>query len=97
MSLYVLDTDTLTLYERMHPAVLRNVFHHSADDIRLTTITVEEQLAGWFAMLRSARSPSQIETVHSRLAATVRLLAGWDMLPSPRWPRHGFRICCAES
>lgn len=81
MSLYILDTDTLTLYERMHPAVLRNVFYHLVDDIRLTTITIEEQLGGWFATLRVARTPSQIETAHSRLNAAIRLLSWWDVLP----------------
>lgn len=81
MSLYVFDTDTLTLYERMHPAVVRNVFYHLADDIRVTTVTVEEQLGGWFAMIRSARGPQQIETAHVRLAATLQLLGTWDVLP----------------
>ena len=81
MSLYVFDTDTLTLYERMHPVVVRNVFYHLADDIRVTTVTVEEQLSGWFVMIRNARSPQQIEAAHLRLAAALRLLGTWDVLP----------------
>ncbi len=81
MSLYVFDTDTLTLFQRLHPVVVRNVFYHLADDIRVTSVTVEEQLSGWFAMLRSARTPQQIETAHLRLTETVRWLSGWDILP----------------
>lgn len=81
MSLYLFDTDTLTLFGRMHPAVLRNVFHHLGDDIAATSITVEEQLGGWFATIRSARTPAQIETAHTRLAETVRALAALDVLP----------------
>ncbi len=81
MSLYIFDTDTLTLYERMNPAVVRNVFYHLADDIRVSSITVEEQLAGWFGALRSARTPQQIEAAHVRLSAAVRLLSNWDIVP----------------
>jgi tRNA(fMet)-specific endonuclease VapC len=81
VSLYLFDTDTLTLYERMHPLVVRNVFHHLADDIRVTSITVEEQLGGWFAMIRAARTAQQIETAHIRMSEAVRLLAGWDAVP----------------
>jgi tRNA(fMet)-specific endonuclease VapC len=81
VSLYVFDTDTLTLYERLHPVVVRNVFYHLADDIRVTSVSVEEQLTGWFATLRAARTPQQIETAHVRLSETVRLLGNWDVVP----------------
>lgn len=81
MSLYVFDSDTLTLYERMHPVVVRNVFYHLADDIRITSVTVEEQLGGWFAMIRTARTPTQIESAHGRLAGALRLLGTWDVIP----------------
>jgi tRNA(fMet)-specific endonuclease VapC len=81
MSLYVFDTDTLSLYERMHPAVVRNVFYHLADDVAVTSVTVEEQLGGWFAALRAARSPQQVEAAHTRLSGAVRLLSNWDVLP----------------
>lgn len=81
MSLYLFDTDTLTLFERLHPIVVRNVFHHLADDIRVTSVTIEEQLGGWFAMLRTARTPQQVETAHTRLSETVRWLSSWDIVP----------------
>ena len=61
--------------------VIRNVFHHLGDDICVSSITVEEQPGGWFAMLRAARTPQQIETAHLRLIQTVRSLATWEVLP----------------
>ncbi|MDB5309092.1 MAG: hypothetical protein JWO38_3294 [Gemmataceae bacterium] len=61
--------------------MLRNVIYHLADDIRVTSITVEEQLGGWFVAIRNARTPQQIETTHARLAGTVRVLANWDVIP----------------
>jgi tRNA(fMet)-specific endonuclease VapC len=81
VSLCLFDTDTLTLYERMHPVVVRNVFYHLADDVRVTSVTVEEQLSGWFATLRAARTPPQIETAHTRLSEAVRVLSGRDIVP----------------
>jgi tRNA(fMet)-specific endonuclease VapC len=81
MTLFTFDTDTLSLYERMHPVVVRNVFYHLADDIRLTTVSVEEQLGGWFALIRAAKTPQQVEAAHARLAAAVRLVGTWDLLP----------------
>jgi tRNA(fMet)-specific endonuclease VapC len=65
----------------MHPVMVRNVFYHLADDIQVTSITVEEQLSGWFATLRTARTPQQIETAHSRLSTAVRWLSTWDIVP----------------
>ncbi len=57
MSLYVLDTDTLSLYERLHPSVCRHMATVPPNDRAITVITVEEQLSGWYAMLRQAKHP----------------------------------------
>jgi tRNA(fMet)-specific endonuclease VapC len=70
VSLYAFDTDTLTLFGRMHPAVVRNVVHHLADDVRTTAVTVEEHVGGWYTAVRNAR-----------LTDAVRHLASWDVLP----------------
>lgn len=81
MSLYVFDTDTLTLFGRLHPAVVRNVMLHLADDIRVTAITVEEQVGGWYSTIRAARTPNQIEDAYTRFTDSIRALSGWDALP----------------
>jgi hypothetical protein len=41
MSLYVLDTDTVTLYQTGHSAVVRRVQACPAADIAVTVISVE--------------------------------------------------------
>ena len=86
MSLYLFDTDTLTLFERMHPLVLRNVFHHLADDIRTTSVTVEEQLGGWFAM--NGMSPRDVPPprVPALVAGRAPFFYGWVVLGV---------LCCA--
>ena len=60
MSLYVFDTDTLTLFNRNHVQVSRQVAVHAVDDIVTTVITVEESLSGWYKFLRRQAQPAQI-------------------------------------
>ena len=81
MILYIFDTDTLTLFGRLHPAIFRNVMLHLADDIRVTAVTVEEQVGGWYSAIRAARTPQQIEDAYTRFTESVRELSGWDAVP----------------
>jgi tRNA(fMet)-specific endonuclease VapC len=81
VSLYIFDTDTLTLFGRLHPVIVRNVMLHLADDIRVTAVTVEEQVGGWYSAIRAARTPQQIEDAYTRLTDSVRELSSWDALP----------------
>jgi|SRR5581483_3700995 len=48
MSLFVLDTDILTLFEREHPTIVARIAEHAPADIANSVVTVEEQLSGWF-------------------------------------------------
>jgi len=75
ISLYVLDTDILTLFQRNHAAVLAHLAEHSSDDIAIFVITVEEQLSGWYSQLRKAKTPEKLLWAYRRLAANVRFLA----------------------
>src|SRR5437763_13617901 len=71
MALYLLDTDTLTLYQRDHPAVLRQVVAHAADLLAISVVTVEEQISGWSRLARSARTTRQQEFASQFLADLV--------------------------
>jgi hypothetical protein len=46
MSLYVLDTDTLQLFQDENPTVLGRVRAVPEGDLAISVITVEEQLSG---------------------------------------------------
>jgi tRNA(fMet)-specific endonuclease VapC len=59
MSLFVLDTDTLTLLQHRHSKVCERAARRAADTA-VTVLTVEEQLSGWYALLRKAKKPGQI-------------------------------------
>jgi tRNA(fMet)-specific endonuclease VapC len=76
VSLFLLDTDHLTLYQMGHPRLLQNVARHLADQLAISVITVEEQLTGWQRALRQARDDARRERVYERMARTVESLAG---------------------
>jgi tRNA(fMet)-specific endonuclease VapC len=46
MSLYILDSDTLSLAQRGHVEVIRRVLSVDSGQLAITVITVEEQLTG---------------------------------------------------
>ena len=69
--LYVFDTDMLTLYEEGHPKVTGRVAAHPPQELATTVISVEEQLSGWFTMVRRARSRAALAQVYRRLSRTV--------------------------
>jgi tRNA(fMet)-specific endonuclease VapC len=72
---YVLDTDTLTLYEEGHPEICRNVAAHRPEDISTTIISVEEQPSGWFTVLRRARDHPTLARIYQRMTDAVTFLA----------------------
>jgi tRNA(fMet)-specific endonuclease VapC len=80
MSLYVLDTDLLTLVEEGHPEAGRRFLHHRPEEVAITVITVEEQLSGWYAELRRAKRPDRLAWAYGRLAKTVRFLSRLQIL-----------------
>ena len=56
MTLYVLDTDHASLFQREHPRVIARVGEKPPEQLAVTIITVEEQLRGWLAQIKRASS-----------------------------------------
>lgn len=67
MSLYVLDTDHVTLYQRNDPRVLARIAKMSYNDLAVTLITAEEQLRGWLKLIRRASSRERLVMAYARL------------------------------
>jgi tRNA(fMet)-specific endonuclease VapC len=80
MSLYVLDTDITTLYRRGHEAVMRHALTHPPEELAITAITVEEQLSGWYALLRQVKASAELTRVYDRLVETVMFLSSTHIL-----------------
>jgi tRNA(fMet)-specific endonuclease VapC len=80
MSLLVLDTDMLVLFQEGHPTVRGRVLAHPLSELATTVITVEEQLSGWYTLLRRAKKRTQLARTYQRLAETVELLSHFKIL-----------------
>ena len=75
MSLYILDTDTLQLFQDEHPLLAALVLSVALADRAISVVSVEEQLSGWYTQLRHAKRPERLAWAYRRLAATVRFLS----------------------
>ena len=80
MTLFVLDTDILLLFQEGQEAVCRRVCTHALDELATTVITVEEQLSGWYTLLRRAKGSERLARAYQRLADSVTFLSHFQIL-----------------
>jgi tRNA(fMet)-specific endonuclease VapC len=90
MSLYALDTDTLSLWQHAHPFVGQHAASHRSDELAVTVITIQEQLDGWHPRLPRARTPKRTADLYRRLAETVRFLSRVEILHYTELAIHRF-------
>jgi len=70
VSLYVLDTDHASLFQRRHPAVVRRILAVPASDLVMTVVSAEEQLRGWLSVIHRA-SGDRLITAYARFRDTL--------------------------
>src|SRR5262245_58219503 len=80
MSLFVLDTDIVSLYWRGNSTVRQRADAQPSTDVAITVMWVDEQLAGWYTLVRQARDPRDIAHAYSQMATSVHHLARWPIL-----------------
>ena len=80
MSLFVLDSDIVSLLEKGHATVVARIASHSPAEISVAVIVVEEALSGWYSMARKAKNPRQLALAYDELANTVSVLSGIQIL-----------------
>lgn len=71
---FILDSDTLSLFQRKHPTVTASIVAHQSATA-ISAISVEEQFGGWFARLRQSRSNEEYAAVSGYLSAAIEMLA----------------------
>ena len=81
MSLFVVDTDILSLYYHSDAAVVRRLRARPQAELAISVMTVDEQLSGWYTVTRQARKTEQLVEAYSQLAEAVIRLATWRILP----------------
>jgi tRNA(fMet)-specific endonuclease VapC len=71
VSLWILDTDHVSLFQQRHPVVTQHINAVNPEDIAITIITVEEQLRGRFNVIRKASSSDTLLLAYAKLQATL--------------------------
>ncbi|MEH2015837.1 type II toxin-antitoxin system VapC family toxin, partial [Nostoc sp.] len=71
MTLWILDTDHVSLFQQLHPVVTQCINAADPEDIAITIITVEEQLRGRFNVIRKASSSDTLVLAYAKLQATL--------------------------
>jgi tRNA(fMet)-specific endonuclease VapC len=80
-SLWVLDTDTLTFFDEGHSLVCQRVTAHPHQEIAITVMNVEEELSGWYTLLRQAKTADELAHAYGKLGKSIPILARWQILP----------------
>jgi tRNA(fMet)-specific endonuclease VapC len=80
MSLFVLDTDILSLYQAGDATVCHRVDSQPSAELAITVMTVEEELSGWYTLVRQAKRKDELAHAYRRLGDTVRFLARWRII-----------------
>ena len=80
MNAFVLDTDTLVLFQEGNELVCDRVLSHPMRELAISVITVEEQLSGWYTLLRRSKDDEQLARTYQRLADTVTMLSRFRIL-----------------
>ncbi len=80
MSLWILDTDHVSLFQRGHPQITNRLAKVASTELSITIITLEEQLRGRFQMTRRASSPSELIFAYQNLRVTFDSLKSFSLL-----------------
>jgi tRNA(fMet)-specific endonuclease VapC len=78
--LYLFDTDMFSLYLRGNLKVLGRFISHSASDLALSIVSVEELWSGWWNATRQAKTTGQAAYAYERLTETINELKNWSVV-----------------
>lgn len=67
MSLFVLDTDHISLLQRGDPVIASRVLATPPEQLAVSVITFEEQLGAWYTQIRRARDPDRMARAYEGL------------------------------
>lgn len=88
MSLWILDTDHVSLFQQRHPLVTQRINAANPEDIAITIITVEEQLRGRFNVIRKSSSSDTLLTAYTKLQATLEFFKNVQILAFDQYAIH---------
>jgi tRNA(fMet)-specific endonuclease VapC len=80
MTLWVLDTDHISLLQRGNPIVINRVAAVNSSEIAITIITIVEPMYGRLDVIKRAKSKQELVTAYVLLKETFNRLSQGDIL-----------------
>lgn len=72
MTLWILDTDCVSLFQKLHPLLTQRINQVNPQELAVTVITVEEQMRGWLKVIRGKNAQQdRLIWVYQGLRQTV--------------------------
>jgi tRNA(fMet)-specific endonuclease VapC len=71
MTLWILDTDHVSLFQTGHPLITQRIQSIDPNSIAVTIVTVEEQMYGRLNRIRRAKSAEELRIAYSNLNRTL--------------------------
>ena len=81
MTLWILDTDHISLYQRGYLNVINRLSSANPKNLAVTVISLEEQMYGRLSEIKKATSAISLITAYSRLEITLDYFKSVQMLP----------------
>lgn len=80
MSLWVLDTDTLSLLLHEHPGVTAQALIHPRGLVALSIVSVQETFLGRYNKITQARTSAELIVAYGQLEASIKLIRVMSIL-----------------
>ncbi|NEO84112.1 MAG: type II toxin-antitoxin system VapC family toxin [Spirulina sp. SIO3F2] len=91
MTLYILDSDHLSLYQRGHPPLGQRLLTVSPNQLVITVISAEELIRGRLAQIRKASNPLARVSAYHWFAKTLDFLGDFGILDYNIQAEHQFQ------
>lgn len=80
MSLYIFDTDCLTLFQHGQSKLVERVARLPQEQVTTTIVTLEEQVRGRFNLVRRAETIEQLVNAYQRLQEAIVFFQRFQVL-----------------
>lgn len=81
MSLWILDTDILSLWQRREPVVVQRANQVTIEqEVAITVVTVEEQMRGRLSAIKQAGSTERLISAYGRLREATEELQRFNLI-----------------
>lgn len=90
MSLYILDTDHVSLFQRNDSSVVQHLAAVDSDSLAVTIVTVEEQIRGYLAVINQATAGEKLIRAYAALQDRVTYFNSIRVLPFDQVANAGY-------